>query len=189
MAVSPRASAPTTEVGLRRDMMPGGQRMKVAMGVGLATVLLGVGVGVVALKGGSGPSVPVVEDPVVLPDTRPKPIPRPVEPVVETTSPQVAAAVPDSKKPEVAPAQPVVTPDPEPVKQPPQQNDATSVAGTRSHSQQQDPEEPATLRVVARGCWAYVYVDGKRWGRAPMQPLTIKPGQQFVFTAACRRAN
>ena len=99
------------------------------------------------------------------------------------------------------------------MKQPPQQNDATSVAGIRSHSQQHDPGEPVTLRVVARGCWAHVYVDGKRWGRAPMQPLkisagphqlalrgnsliedeereiTIKPGQQFVFTAACRRAN
>jgi len=213
VAVAPRASAPTTEVGLRKDMMPGGQRLKVAMGVGLATILLGVGVGVVALKGGGGPTVPVVEDPVVLPDTRPKPIPRPVEPVVvETASPQVAAPVPESKKPEVAAAQPVVTLDPEPVKQP-QQKDATSVAGTRPHSQQQESGEPATLRVVARGCWAHVYVDGKRWGRAPMQPLkisagphqlalrgnsliedeareiTIKPGQQFVFTAACRRAN
>ena len=121
--------------------------------------------------------------------------------------------MPDSKTPEVEPAQPVVNPDPEPVKQPPQQNDATSVAGTRSNPQQREPREPATLGVVARGCWTYVYVDGKRWGRAPMQPLnisagphrlelrgnkliqdeereiTIKPGQQFVFTAACRRAN
>jgi serine/threonine-protein kinase len=188
--VAPRGSAPTTEVGLRRDLMPGGQRTKVALGVGLAAVLLGVGVGVVALKRGDGPSVPVVEDPVVLPDTRPKPIPRPVEPVLETGSAQATAPVPDSKNPEAASAQTVAqastqtgtpsqveTPsrlgsDPEPAQpQGSQQKDATSGDKLRS---------PVTgngrLKVVSE-CYAKVFVDGLPRGTVPSKvPIVLSAG-------------
>jgi serine/threonine-protein kinase len=205
-----RGGAPTTEVvGLRRDLMPGGQRMKVALGVGLAAVLLGVGVGVVALKRGGAPSVPV-EDPVVLPDTRPKPIPRPVEPlpVVETGTQQVAAAtVADSKKPE----EPSVPPTPG-SDSTSQQKDATSGAEERSNPQQRTRVGPGTLQFVSR-CWFNVYVDGQLRGRSPpmasmslpagtyavellenphiqseYRKITIKSGESYVYRTVCKPA-
>jgi len=204
--VAPRGRAPTTEVGPRKDLMARGQRTKVALVVGSAAVLLGLGAGVVALQRGGEPSAPVVDELVLLPDTRPKPIPRPADLVVETGSQPVAAPVPDSKRPEETSAPPHPEPD-----SAPRQKDATSGAGERSNSQQRTRVGPGTLQIVSR-CWFNVYLDGKPRGRTPKpsislpagtydlellenprvrsehRAITIKSGETYVYTTVCKPA-
>jgi serine/threonine-protein kinase len=175
--VAPRGSAPTTEV-VRRDMMFGGQRLKLALVVGLAAVLLGGGAGVVMLRRGSGPRVPEVEvSSVTLPDTRPKPIPRP-DPLVDTDPPRAVDPVPDSKNPEETPAPPVVEPttrpkpDPEPEPQKvPQQKGATS--GDKSRS----PVGAGMGRLqIVSICYAEVWVDKQPKGGLPLAPIALQAG-------------
>ncbi len=149
--------------------------MKVWMGVALAAVLMGVGVGVVMQKRGGDPVVPSE-----VPGTSAS-----KDPAAGTGSPQTPPT-----PVEVAKAEPKVEPKVEPSVQPgtqagatgqeqaPQQpetnsaqHDATSEETARS------PEGPGILRLQVRKCWGNVYIDGKLRGRAPMKPISLPAGR------------
>ncbi|WP_375770804.1 serine/threonine protein kinase [Archangium gephyra] len=174
-AARPQAAAPrtppTTEVvpvQVPRAPVASNSRMQLLMGVGLAAVLLGVGVGVVVSKGDSGPAGPEVtgtaasKDPAAGTGSTPRPLPTPLDspPGVETP-----------EQPETPPTpQPVVTssdPVPEKTGTNSEQQNATSVTKPRSTT--------GTFQLIS-GCWADVYIDGKLRGRAPIRPVTLSAG-------------
>ena len=225
-AARPQAAAPrtppTTDMvtvqGLRRDtdapdtaeIAPVGSnsRMKLLSAVGLAAILLGVGAGVVVSNRDSGPAVPEVpgtsatKDPVAATGPTPQPLPTSLAP-----PPKVETPV---QQPETPPTpQPVATvPDPVPEKT--EQNSAQPNA-TSNMKPRSAPSGSGSLQVVSE-CWADVYIDGKRRGRAPMPPLplsagphtlsllgnikvakhraaiVIKPGETLEYTAPCQPA-
>jgi serine/threonine-protein kinase len=182
-------------------------RMKLLMGVGLAAVLLGVGAGVVASKSDSGPAGPEVpgtaasKDPVAATGSEPQSLPTPpvpepkVEPPVQPETPPTPQAV-------------ATVPDPVPEKTEPNSapQNATSHVKPRSA-----PSGSGSLQLVSE-CWADVYIDGRRRGRAPMPPLplpagthtlgllgnlkvakhratiVIKPGETLEYIAPCQPA-
>jgi serine/threonine-protein kinase len=161
---SARPAAPTREQAARALPVqePGGPRAKVALVVGLSMLL--VGAGVVALRRGGGPSVPMVDEPIALPAPRPEP-----EPLVGTGAQQAPVPVPDSKDPVETPAESVAeptsppNPEPEPVRQHvPRQKKATE-AGTGS------------LQLVSE-CFAEVYVGKQFKGRLPMEAMSLAAG-------------
>jgi serine/threonine-protein kinase len=176
--VRPQAAAPRTPP--TTDVVPvqvplraaPNSRMKLLMGVGLAAVLLGVGAGVVASKGDSGPAGPEVpgtaasKDPVAATGSTPKPLPTPLDP-----PPRVETPV----QPETPPTpQPVVTV-PDPVAERTEQNSAQQNA--TSHVKPRSPV--GRLQLVSK-CWAYVYVDGKKKGRAPMPSISLPAGPHVL---------
>jgi eukaryotic-like serine/threonine-protein kinase len=213
-AAAPR-SPPTTDVVPVQavpdtaEIAPVGSRslLKPLMGVGLAAVLMGVGVGVVMQKKGSDPVVPAVTgtsastDPVAAKNPTPQPLPTPPDPQPKVETPP---------QPETPPTQPAVATaqDPAPQKTEPNSVQENATPGTKPRS---SPNGSGSLQIVS-ACWADVYIDGKRRGRAPIRPLSlpagphtlgllgnlkvakhratiiIKPGETLEYTAPCQPA-
>ncbi|WNG54875.1 protein kinase [Archangium gephyra] len=180
-AAAPRPPPPTTDVipvqaaPDTAEIAPVGSRslLKPLLGVGLAAVLVGVGVGVVMQKGNNGPAVPevpatsVTKEPVAVKD--PPPQPPPTQPEAQP-QPKVETPV----QPEPQPTAQAVATDPEPGSQKPEPNSAqqNATSGTKPRS---SPNGLGSLQIVSE-CWADVYIDGKRRGRAPMPPLSLPAG-------------
>ncbi|MCY1074596.1 serine/threonine-protein kinase [Archangium lansingense] len=205
-AARPRAAAPrtppTTDVvpvqGLSRgadvpdtaEIAPvrSGPSMKVWLGVGLAAVLIGGGVGVVALKRDSGQPVPDVSGASASKDpasgtgsAQPPPTPG-KEPQGETGAQQAATPSPDAQPKVETPAQPETPPSAQAVaavEDPASQKTETNSArpdATSGTKRRSPGNETGVLRVVS-GCWAKVFIDGKRRGDAPLARLVLPAGQ------------
>jgi serine/threonine-protein kinase len=190
-------SPPTTEVGLDNEALRGSRSpMKMVVGVGLAAILLGAGVGVVWMRqGDSGPTrsdgrgttTSTTKGPTVLTSTvTPKLTPTPIQDSkVDAGSPQVVATRPPDSQPETPtetttqPSTQVETParveTPEP---------GTSAQPGTTSPQQKDPKKPrpknGTLQIVAKCFATQVLIDNKDYGRAPINAKVVTAGRHKV---------
>ncbi|WP_052519688.1 serine/threonine-protein kinase [Archangium violaceum] len=180
-AAAPRPPPPTTDVipvqaaPDTAEIASVGSRslLKPLLGVGLAAVLIGAGVGVVMQKGDGDPVVPdapatsVTKAPVAVKDPPPPPTqpeaqpPPKVEPPAQPETPPTAQAVATASEPGSQKTEPNSA-----------QENATSVGKPRSLSM-----EVGTLKIVSR-CFHEVYVDLMPYGdtRSVKKPIPLPPG-------------
>ncbi len=181
---APRPPSPTTETELARETnlevkvpettelaLPGRSLgTKVVASVGLAAILIGVGVGVVYLPD-SGPAVPEGSGVVAAAGSaEPKPVP--VVAPRPDSKPQAAASAQEVAQVSGQPEVPSQEEAPTPQKMGSEEKDATSVGTRRSAVM------TGTGRLqVESECWAHVYVDGEFKGEVPRsEPFVLSVG-------------
>ena len=199
VASSPVASspvAPETDVLPVKPRSSPGMRLA-AVGVGLAVVLLGAGVGLVMFRDEGDKREPLPVAPATLTVMRPisgtpmEPAPLPKQAPGAEGSQQVDA-VPTEAQAQVETPSRTETP-PSTQTEAPAQGEASAVQPPdTTASPQKDPvvavtprprparsRAPGTLQIVAK-CWGDVYIDNEFIKRAPVQALPLSAGKHKV---------
>jgi eukaryotic-like serine/threonine-protein kinase len=195
------ANAPDTEELV--SLAPSSRGTKRAVAMGMAALLLCAGVGLVMFRSNERPSVPPGREVPVSPPPTPKedpqpttvsqPPPPPVNPpdLVESpppVNPPDLVEPPDSlsgtemsEKTETQVTPPVDTPDPDEMSAPRKPNKASAQqkAPKTGTGKPRRIQGEGTLKLVAN-CWAEVFVDGMRIGKAPMAPVVLSAGKHTL---------
>jgi serine/threonine-protein kinase len=147
--------------------------MKRAVAVGMAVLLIGAGVGLVALRSNAGPSAPTGDGRTVSNE------PAPLHPVELPQLPPKEAPKAQGNEPQVA----VQTKPPDLGETPAPQEPQTISTPPKDPKTETGKPRPikrtGTLRLVAE-CWAEVFIDGDSFGKAPRPPIVLPAGKHTL---------